>query len=63
VSLLTDTFVALRQVVLLDDRVSRLEKTVDRHTADLEHHELRLRQIETLIFGPISPDQLRIKRP
>lgn len=61
-SLLSDAFKTIRQVVLLDDRVTRLEKATDELSADVKHHELRLRQIETLIFGPTHPDNLRLPR-
>jgi hypothetical protein len=61
-SLLTDAFKTLREVILLDDRVKRLEKDMGDLASDVDSHELRLRQLETLFFGPVPPDQLRIPR-
>ncbi len=61
-SWLNDTLSALRQVVLLDHRVAELERGMREAQTEIATHDRRIQQLETVIFGPISPDRLRLPR-
>lgn len=61
-SWLNDTLSALRQVVLLEHRVSSLERDVDEAQREIATHDRRIQQIETTLFGPVPPDRLRLPR-
>jgi hypothetical protein len=52
----------VRRLMLMDDKVARMEARLDRTDAQLANHETRLVQIETVLFGPISPDRLKLPR-
>ncbi len=52
----------VRRLMLMDDKVARMESKLDRIDAQVANHESRLVQIETALFGPISPDRLRLPR-
>jgi hypothetical protein len=52
----------IRRLLLLDDKVQRVEAKLDRTDDRLAHHEARLIQLETALFGPIPPDRLRLPR-
>jgi len=52
----------VRKIVLIEDRIDRLEKSVDRVRDEVDIHERRVGQLETVIFGPVSPDRLRLPR-
>ena len=52
----------VRRLMLMDDKVARMEAKLDKVDAQVANHEARLVQIETAIFGPISPDRLRLPR-
>jgi vacuolar-type H+-ATPase subunit D/Vma8 len=62
VTWLNDTLSALRQVVLLEHRVSELESDMRNAQGEIAGHDRRVQQLETVIFGPISPDRLRLPR-
>jgi hypothetical protein len=51
-----------RKMVLVEDRIDRLEKSVDRLRDEVSSQERRLTQIEFIIFGPIPPDRQRLPR-
>jgi hypothetical protein len=51
-----------RTMVLIEDRIDRLEKSVDRLRDDIGTQERRLTQLEFIIFGPTRPDNLRLPR-
>jgi hypothetical protein len=51
-----------RKMVLVEDRIDRLEKSVDRLRDEVSSQERRLAQVEFIIFGPTSPDKLRLPR-
>jgi hypothetical protein len=57
-SWLTDTLSALRQVVLLEHRVSDLETDMRDAQREIAGHDRRVQQLETVIFGPVPPDRL-----
>jgi vacuolar-type H+-ATPase subunit D/Vma8 len=59
---LNDTLSALRQVVLLEHRVSELEDDMRNAQGEIASHDRRIQQLETVIFGPVSPDRLRLPR-
>jgi hypothetical protein len=40
---------AVRRAILMEDRLERLNKEVDRSVAELRDHERRLTRIETMI--------------
>jgi vacuolar-type H+-ATPase subunit D/Vma8 len=61
-SWLNDTLSALRQVVLLEHRVSALESDMREAQSEIAAHDRRVQQLETVIFGPVSPDRLRLPR-
>ena len=61
-SLVADALGALRRVVLLDHRVEQLERDVRGLGHDVRGHERRVQQIETVLFGPVNPDRLRLPR-
>jgi hypothetical protein len=52
----------VRRLLLLDDKVGRMEGQLDRIDDRVAHHELRLVQLETAMFGPMPPDRLRLPR-
>lgn len=52
----------VRRLLLLDDKVGRMEAQLDRIDDRVAHHELRLVQLETAMFGPLPPDRLRLPR-
>jgi hypothetical protein len=51
-----------RTMVLIEDRIDRLEKSVDRLRDEIGTQERRLTQLEFIIFGPTPPDHLRLPR-
>jgi hypothetical protein len=51
-----------RTMVLIEDRIDRLEKSVDRLRDEVGTQERRLTQLEFIIFGPMPPDTLRLPR-
>lgn len=51
-----------RKMVLVEDRIDRLEKSVDKLRYEVSSQERRLAQIEFIIFGPTPPDNLRLPR-
>jgi hypothetical protein len=51
-----------RTMVLIEDRIDRLEKSVDRLRDEVGAQERRLTQLEFIIFGPTPPDNLRLPR-
>lgn len=57
-SWLNDTLSALRQVVLLEHRVSDLETDMRDAQREIAGHDRRVQQLETVIFGPVPPDRL-----
>jgi hypothetical protein len=61
-SWLNDTLSALRQVVLLEHRVAELEKDMRDAQLNIASQDRRILQLETLILGPMPPDQLRLPR-
>lgn len=61
-SWLDDTFSALRKVVLLDHRVAELEKAMGNAQHEIASHDRRIQQLETVILGPLPPEQLRLRR-
>jgi vacuolar-type H+-ATPase subunit D/Vma8 len=61
-SWLNDTLAALRKVVLLDHRVAELERDMRDAQTEIAMHDRRIQQLETVIFGPVPPDRLRLPR-
>jgi hypothetical protein len=59
---LNDTLSALRQVVLLEHRVSELETDMRDAQTEIVGHDRRIQQLETLILGPLPPERLRLSR-
>ena len=57
-SWLNDTLLALRQVVLLEHRVSGLETDMRDAQREIAGHDRRVQQLETVVFGPVPPDRL-----
>jgi hypothetical protein len=51
-----------RKMVLVEDRIDRLEKSVDKLRDKVDGQEQRLAQIEFIIFGPMHPDNRRLPR-
>lgn len=51
-----------RKMVLVEDRIDRLEKSVDRLRDDVSGQERRLAQVEFVIFGPTHPENLKLPR-
>ncbi|WP_448585483.1 hypothetical protein [Thermaurantiacus sp.] len=51
-----------RTMALIEDRIDRLERSVDRLRDDVSTQERRLVQLEVIIFGPVPPDTLRLPR-
>ncbi len=51
-----------RKMVLVEDRIDRLEKSVDKLRDEVSGQERRLAQIEFIIFGPTPPGNLRLPR-
>jgi chaperonin cofactor prefoldin len=51
-----------RTMVLVEDRIDRLEKSVDKLRDEVSNQERRLAQIEFIIYGPMHPDNLRLPR-
>jgi hypothetical protein len=52
----------IRRLLLLDDKVGRMEAQLLRIDDRVAHHEIRLVQLETAMFGPLPPDRLRLPR-
>lgn len=51
-----------RTMVLVEDRIDRLEKSVDKLRDEVSNQERRLAQVEFIIYGPTHPDNLRLPR-
>jgi hypothetical protein len=52
----------VRRLMLMDDKVARMEARLDRLESQISNHESRLVQIETAMFGPVPPERLRLPR-
>jgi ABC-type cobalamin transport system ATPase subunit len=52
----------MRRLMLMDDKLARMEGKLDGVEAQVVNHEGRLIQIETAMFGPVPPDRLRLPR-
>ena len=61
-SIWQQTLSGVRKMILVEDRIDRLEKAVDKMSDQVGSQERRLGQLEFIIYGPIPPEQLRIPR-
>ena len=61
-SIIGDAIAALRQVVLLDDRVTKLQGDVDAMRTDVNGMNLRLSRLEGMFEMAMYHEQRRIER-
>lgn len=52
-SFLSETLAGIRRLLLMDDKVARMEIKIDEAQQNIYAHELRLVRIETTLFGPL----------